>query len=78
MGLTSRTDEFEAADTRSVVAQALSKLTPRQRAAVVLTELLDYSSESAGEVLGVRPATIRALATQGRAAMRKSLERTDE
>ena len=67
-------DEFAAADARSVVADALSKLSPRQRAAIVLTELLGYSSESAGEILGVRPVTIRVLASQGRAAMKRTLE----
>jgi RNA polymerase sigma-70 factor (ECF subfamily) len=70
-------DEFAAAEARHVVAQALSKLTARQRAALVLTELLDYDSEEAGRLLGVRASTIRALATQGRATMRRTLERQD-
>jgi RNA polymerase sigma factor (sigma-70 family) len=71
-------DEFDAADARSMVADALSTLTPRQRAAIVLTELLGYTSESAGEVLGVRPVTIRVLASQGRAAMKRTLEQRDD
>jgi RNA polymerase sigma-70 factor (ECF subfamily) len=70
-------DEFAAADARQVVAQALSKLTPRQRAALVLTELLGYESEDAGRILGTRASTVRALATQGRATMRRTLERQD-
>jgi RNA polymerase sigma factor (sigma-70 family) len=78
LGLTENVDEFAAADTRSLVAEALSTLTPRQRAAIVLTELLGYSSESAGEVLGVRPVTIRVLASQGRAAMKRTLEPRDD
>ena len=36
-------DDFEAADARSVVGAALAHLSPRQRAAVVLTELLGFS-----------------------------------
>jgi RNA polymerase sigma factor (sigma-70 family) len=71
-------DEFAAADARSVVADALSALSPRQRAAIVLTELLGYSSQSAGEILGVRPVTIRVLASQGRAAMKRALEAHDD
>jgi RNA polymerase sigma factor (sigma-70 family) len=78
LGLAENVDEFAAADTRSVVADALSTLTPRQRAAIVLTELLGYSSESASEVLGVRPVTIRVLASQGRAAMKRTLEPRDD
>jgi RNA polymerase sigma factor (sigma-70 family) len=66
-------DEFEAADARSVVGEALVHLAPRQRAALVLTELLGYSSEEAGEILGIRAVTARVLASQGRAAMREHL-----
>ena len=70
-------DEYAAADARFMVEQGLAELSPRQRAAIVLTELLGYSSEAAGKVLGVRPVTVRALASQGRAAMRRTLERDD-
>jgi RNA polymerase sigma-70 factor (ECF subfamily) len=66
-------DEFDASDARTMVAQVLASLTPRQRAALVLTELLGYTSEAAGEVLGVRPGTVRALASQGRAAMKEAV-----
>jgi DNA-directed RNA polymerase specialized sigma24 family protein len=45
-------------------------LTPRQRAALVLTEIFDFSSEQAAGILGIRPATVRVLASQGRAALR--------
>ena len=36
---------FAAADARFMIEEGLSELSPRQRAAVVLTELLGYSSE---------------------------------
>jgi RNA polymerase sigma-70 factor (ECF subfamily) len=78
LGLAQSVDEFAAADTRSVIADALSVLTPRQRAAIVLTDLLGYSSATAGQVLGVRPVTIRVLASQGRAAMRLAMEPRDD
>ena len=76
-GLMPGVDEFADADDRHVVRKALGALTPRQRAAVVLTEMLGYTSEEAGEILGVRPVTIRTLAMHGRAALRAHLEADD-
>jgi RNA polymerase sigma factor (sigma-70 family) len=70
-------DEFAAADDRRVVAQALSKLTPRQRAALVLTAMLGYSSEEAGQILGVRAVTVRTLTMQGREEMRRDIGVSD-
>jgi RNA polymerase sigma factor (sigma-70 family) len=71
-------DDFEAADARTIVSEALEHLTPRQRAALVLTELLDFSSEEAGKILGIRAVTARVLASQARSAMRVYLEDRDE
>ena len=71
-------DVFAAADARQVVAKALAELTRGQRAALVLTELLGFSSEEAGRALGVKPVTVRVLASQGRAAMKQRMERGDE
>jgi RNA polymerase sigma-70 factor (ECF subfamily) len=71
-------DEFAAADDREIVRRALGLLTRRQRAAVVLTELLGYSSEEAGTIMGARAVTVRVLASQGRAAMRRILGGSDE
>ena len=67
-------DEFAEADARRTVVQALRTLTPRQRAALVLTDLADLSSEEAGEALGVKASTVRALATQGRQTLRRTME----
>jgi RNA polymerase sigma-70 factor (ECF subfamily) len=64
-------DAFARADDREVVRQALGRLSRRQRAALVLTEMLGYTSEEAGRVLGVKAATVRALAHQARAAFAK-------
>ena len=74
----SRRDDVEAADARTVIGAALAKLTPRQRAAVVLTELLDLSSEEAGEILGIRAVTARVLTSQARTAMRSYLGGDDD
>ena len=63
-------DAFADAEMRADVRQLLAGLTPRQRAALLLVDLLGYPSEQAARILGVRPSTVRALATQGRRAIR--------
>ncbi len=50
---------------------ALAPLTPRQRAAIVLTEGLGYSREEAGQMLGVKGSTVRALLFQARASLER-------
>jgi RNA polymerase sigma-70 factor (ECF subfamily) len=69
-----RTDEFGAADIRSGVARGLAKLTARQRAAVVLVDLLGYGSEEAGRMLGIRAGTVRSLVIKARKTLREELE----
>ena len=44
-------------------------LEPKQRAAVLLTALLDYSAEEAGRMLGLRASLVRSLTTRARAQM---------
>jgi DNA-directed RNA polymerase specialized sigma24 family protein len=78
VGLAHQEDAFAAADARQVVARALAELSRRQRAALVLTELLGFTSEEAGVALGIKPVTVRVLASQGRAAMKRSLGESDE
>ena len=63
-------DPFTDAEMRADVRDLLLGCTPRQRAALVLVDLLGYTSEQAARILGVRPSTVRALATQGRRAIR--------
>jgi RNA polymerase sigma-70 factor, ECF subfamily len=63
-------DLFLDAEMRADMRALLLALTPRQRAALLLVDLLGYPSEQAGRILGVRPSTVRALATQGRRALR--------
>src|SRR6266540_5819600 len=71
-------DEFAIADDRYVVRKALAQLSPRQRAALVLTEMLGFSTQQTARALGIRAATVRALAFQGRAALKKTMESIDE
>jgi RNA polymerase sigma-70 factor, ECF subfamily len=70
-------DEFAAADARDAVQRALGMLSPRQRAALVLTELEGMSSREAGAMLGIKASTVRALTTQARAAFRDIVEDPD-
>jgi RNA polymerase sigma-70 factor, ECF subfamily len=63
-------DLFVEAEMRADVQRLLLGLTVRQRAALLLVDLLGYPSEQAARVLRVRPSTVRALATQGRRALR--------
>ncbi|HZD17054.1 MAG TPA: RNA polymerase sigma factor [Actinomycetota bacterium] len=63
-------DPFEDVDLREDLRRMLRSLPERQRAALVLIEIFDYSSEQAARILGIRPTTVRALASQARAALR--------
>lgn len=70
-------EPFEEVDERQEVVAALAELTPRQRAALVLTDVMDYSSEEAGQALGVTAGTVRGLASRGRENLRRQVgERT--
>ena len=71
-------DAFAGVDERDAVARALARLPERQRAAIVLTELLGYDSVEAGRILGVKDVTVRSLASQARATLRTDLEDRDE
>jgi len=66
----SPSDPFADVELREDLRRMLMGLTTRQRAALVLTEILGYSSEQAGQIMGIRPTTVRVLASQGRAALR--------
>jgi RNA polymerase sigma-70 factor, ECF subfamily len=68
--LTEERDLFAEAEMRADVQRLLLGLTVRQRSALLLVDLLGYPSEQAARILRVRPSTVRALATQGRRALR--------
>ena len=68
---------FGEIDEQQDVVAALAELTPRQRAALVLTDVMHYSSEEAGRALGVTAGTVRGLASRGRENLRRQVgERT--
>lgn len=68
-----RVDSTDAVDDRDQIVRALGTLTPRQRSALVLTDLLELTSEEAARALGVRPSTVRVLAARARTALRHEI-----
>jgi RNA polymerase sigma-70 factor (ECF subfamily) len=70
-------DGYVDADMRADVRRLLLEVTPRQRAALLLIDLLGYPSEQAADILRVRPSTVRNLAAQGRHALRTTEEARD-
>lgn len=71
-------DPYEAVDLRDEVVRAIRRLSPKQRAALVLTELLDRSSDEAADLMRVQPSTVRNLAAQARTSMKRVMEHDDE
>jgi RNA polymerase sigma-70 factor (ECF subfamily) len=66
------------AEDRVSVSSALGRLTPKQRAALVLTDLLGYPADEAGQMLGIRGSTVRSLSSTARSALRDSKELAHE
>jgi RNA polymerase sigma factor (sigma-70 family) len=64
-------------ESRDAVIRALAPLSTRQRAAIVLTDLLGFTSEEAGEALGIKAVTVRVLAGRAREALRKEMGSDD-
>ena len=65
-------DPFDDVDLREDMRRMLRSISPRQRTAIVLTEIFGYGSEQAARIMGIQPTTVRVLASQGRAALRES------
>ena len=71
-------EEMAGVEGRDAVVRALGVLPDRQRAAVVLLDLLDLSSERAGDILGISPVTVRVLAARARARLAKEMGDRDD
>jgi RNA polymerase sigma factor (sigma-70 family) len=71
-------DPMAAVDERDRLARRLLELPARQRAALVLTEYLGHSSTTAGRALGIRPGTVRRLASKARATLRQRFEEEEQ
>ena len=72
MPLATAEDPFDDVNVREDVRRMLRRLPPRQRTALVLTEIFGYSSEQAARIMRIRPTTVRVLASQGRSALRET------
>jgi RNA polymerase sigma-70 factor, ECF subfamily len=64
-------DDLAAVETHDEVVRLLRSLDHNQRAAVLLTAILDYSSEDAGRMLGLRASSVRSLTTRARAQLKE-------
>jgi RNA polymerase sigma-70 factor, ECF subfamily len=70
VALAPRGDDLAVAEDRELVLHALAEIPIDQRAALVVTALLGFSSDEAADILGARSSTVRARATRARAALR--------
>jgi RNA polymerase sigma factor (sigma-70 family) len=73
LALASDNVPFADIEAQQDAVAALRTLSPRQRAAVVLLDVLDYSSENAAQALGVTPGTVRGLASRARETLRQTM-----
>jgi len=73
LGVIPSDDGIAAVDARDAAVRAMAPLTDRQRAAVVLLDLLGYPSEEAARMLGVSASTVRNHASRAHAALKKTM-----
>ena len=66
-------DDIARADRHLDLTRQLAQLTKKQRTALVLTDLLDLSSEEAAEVMGLTPGAVRTQASRARTQLRKDV-----
>lgn len=66
-------DPFGEVEMRDDLRRALARLPTRRRAALVLTDLMGYTPAEAGEMLGLRPSSVRGAAAKARASLRQEL-----
>jgi RNA polymerase sigma-70 factor (ECF subfamily) len=69
----SGTDDLATVETHDAVLRLLLGLDAKQRAAVLLTAIMDYSAEEAGQMLGLRASSVRSLTTRARARMKQEV-----
>jgi RNA polymerase sigma-70 factor (ECF subfamily) len=72
-GVSRPDDAIADVDARDTAMRALAVLSPRQRAAVVLTDLLDFPSEEAARMLGIRASTVRMHVSRAHAALKETM-----
>jgi RNA polymerase sigma factor (sigma-70 family) len=70
-------DPYVIPDAAAEILELLMRLSPRQRAAVVLHDYVGYSTEEVASILGATAATVRVHLSQGRRRLRAFLEAGD-
>ncbi|HEX8100306.1 MAG TPA: RNA polymerase sigma factor [Actinomycetota bacterium] len=68
-----RVDPFEEVQNRDEIDRALVKLTPRQRAALVMTDLLGFPPHEVATAMKIKPSTTRVLLARAREVMRQEM-----
>jgi RNA polymerase sigma-70 factor (ECF subfamily) len=63
-------DDLAVVEDRDELIRLLRELGPTQRAAVLLTAILDHSAEEAGAMLGLRASSVRSITARARARMK--------
>jgi RNA polymerase sigma-70 factor (ECF subfamily) len=66
-------DGLERVDDRDRIDRALDRLTPRQRATIILSDLLGFPSPEVASAMRITPSTVRVLLARARAIMREEL-----
>jgi len=77
IGLTRPDDSIVQIEEQDIVVRALAPLGERQRAAVVLMDLLGYSSQEAGRMLGISASTVRTHAERARRELKARMDGVD-
>jgi len=67
------TDEIAAAEDAAIVRQALSLLSPAERAALVMWEMEGRSTQEIAKELGIKESAVRHTVSRARASLRKVL-----
>jgi RNA polymerase sigma factor (sigma-70 family) len=66
-------DAIAEIDEQDATLRALAALSPRQRAAVVLTDMRGFPSEEAARMLGIRASTVRMHASRAHAVLKETM-----
>ena len=68
-------DPLEEVEVRDQIDRILTKLTPRQRAALVLNDLLGFPPAEVAATMRIKPSTARVLLARAREVMRRELNK---
>ena len=73
-----RRDEIAEAEQQADIIRHLARLTIKQRAALVLMDILEFSSEEAGKAMAMSPGAVRTQASRARAELRRTEGEDDD